>query len=283
MADLRQDMTMTEVIIHNKIQGMRGCGPSIFVENCNFLLKLSKDRIFHQALKIHLQNLVDIFTTRVWLTKQNILVLYRESEISFPVTLEENSYDEDLFRATWNIRKYCFTLFKTFADIFRSEFFSVLFPVIERNLLQTASINIEVGIFLLGTIIDSCIADLDLCLDKLVPYLLEHLSGDIPIIQQSTCSTLSQISSYILDWDDNDFMDPYVSALLQLVLSPRQKLQFSACTALIQLETEYNLTDYVKIIMETLQMAFNRFPLQNSSILNEMYNIFSNINARLFL
>ncbi|CAH8460580.1 unnamed protein product [Dicrocoelium dendriticum] len=261
---------------------------SISREACEFWLSLSEQPICYQALTPYIDRLIPVLVRGMKYSDSDMILLRndlsedshipdKESDIrprfhktkSKFMSQENDDDDEDDYVSNWTLRKCSAAALDVLASVFHTDFLPLLLPITKELLFSPQWDVKESGILVLGAIAEGCMKGMLPYLPELVPFLIECLSDERPLIRSITCWTLSRYSHWIVGQPHDTYFKPLVIELLKRILDTNKRVQEAACSAFATLEEEActDLVPHLGIILRTLVYALNQYQHKNLFIL----------------
>jgi transportin-1 len=114
-------------------------------------------------------------------------------------------------------------------------------------------------------------------LPQFVPYMVENLRHDRPLVRTISCWSLTRYSSWIcmgMYTNNGQSFHPVLEGLLRCVLDKNKKVQESACSSLATFVEEARdlVNPHLELILRQLMEAFHTYQAKNFLILLDAIN-----------
>lgn len=188
---------------------------------------------------------------------------------------DDSDYDEDdeSMGGEWNLRKCSAAALDVLALTFPEELLNILLPLLKDRLFSNDWLQRESGILALGAIAEGCISGVQPHLPTLVPFLINCLSDNKPLVRSISCWTLGRYSSWCVSnkspEHQTQYFIPTMEGLLHMALDNNKRVQEAGCSAFATLEEEAgsSLSPYLEPVLKNLVFAFEKYQQKNLLIL----------------
>lgn len=173
----------------------------------------------------------------------------------------------------WNVRKCSAAALDVFATDFGGPVFEAILPYLSQNLKHDEWPHREAAVLALGAVADGCMDVVIPHLPELVPYLIQLLEDQEPVVRQITCWTLGRYSEWAASLEDQakkeQFFVPMMDGILRKMLDKNKKVQGAAASAFANLEEKAgrNLEPYCGPIVQQFVRCFGKYKDRNMHIL----------------
>ncbi|EGG21199.1 transportin [Cavenderia fasciculata] len=200
----------------------------------------------------------------------------------------EEDYDDDDDdwgeEESWSIRKSSAYALDTLSFIFdNDEFLKVALPTIEQKMSASNEwIVRESSILALGAIAEGCLKGLAPHLHNVVPYLINTLNDEKPLVRSITCWAISRYSSWIVNEGGPQLLQPLIINLLHRILDNNKRVQEAACSAFATIEedADQSLAPFLPNILTTFVQAFKKYQAKNLLILYDAISTLAKVVGR---
>lgn len=186
---------------------------------------------------------------------------------------DEDDWDDDDPEDAWSLRKCSAAALDVFAVNYHGAVFNIILPYLRENLPHSLWPKREAAVLALGAIADGCLPVVAPHLPELVPYLIQSLNDEEPVVRQITCWCLSRYSgwaAYLPDPADvQKYFEPTMQGLLERMLDKNKKVQEAGASSFASLEEKAGpkLKPYVEPILQRFVLCFERYKDKNMYIL----------------
>eukprot|EP00736_Rhodelphis_marinus_P000205 Rmarinus@m.16216 len=181
--------------------------------------------------------------------------------------VDSNAEDDDIDEVqTWNLRRCSAANLDILSNVFGDEILPVLLPKVDEKLVSPDWTKRESAILALGAIAEGCIQGISQHLPNLVPFFVNMLKDEKPLVRSIACWTLSRYSRWMIFQDQaHMYLQPVVRGLLERVMDKNKKVQQAACSAFATLEEEATteLLPYLSDILNTFVFALQSYQARN--------------------
>ncbi|KAG8899351.1 hypothetical protein FRC00_001551, partial [Tulasnella sp. 408] len=118
-----------------------------------------------------------------------------------------------------------------------------------------------------------CIDAIEPHLPMIIPFLIETLNDQKPLVRSIACWTLGRYAHWCTNFETdehrNQFFVPAMEGLLRMVLDSNKRVQEAGCSAFATLEEDAGarLAPYLEPILRNLMYAFEKYQQKNLLIL----------------
>ena len=186
---------------------------------------------------------------------------------------DEDDWDDDDPEDAWSLRKCSAAALDVFAVNYHAAVFNIILPYLRENLSHSLWPKREAAVLALGAIADGCLPIVAPHLPELVPYLIQSLSDEEPVVRQITCWCLSRYSEWAAHLPDQadiqKYFEPMMQGLLERMLDKNKKVQEAGASSFASLEEKAGprLRPYVEPILQRFVLCFERYKDKNMYIL----------------
>ncbi|EGD72422.1 hypothetical protein PTSG_00441 [Salpingoeca rosetta] len=170
----------------------------------------------------------------------------------------------------WGLRRSAAAGLDLLANRYHDAILPTVVPLIESLFQSSEWPRVESGILALGAIAEGCMSGLSGYLPTLIPYLIDLLQNEQPLIRSITSWTMSRYCRWVVtDPEGQKLFDDTVKALLHTVNDRNKRVQQAACSAFAQLEevAEDRLEPHLPLIIDTLMHAYKTYQRKNMVVL----------------
>ncbi|KAK5100868.1 hypothetical protein LTR70_001095 [Exophiala xenobiotica] len=186
---------------------------------------------------------------------------------------EDEDWDDDDPEDAWSLRKCSAAALDVFAVNYHGAVFNIILPYLRENLPHALWPKREAAVLALGAIADGCLPVVAPHLPELVPYLIQSLSDEEPVVRQITCWCLSRYTEWAAHLPDQadvqKYFEPMMQGLLERMLDKNKKVQEAGASSFASLEEKAGpkLRPYVEPILQRFVLCFERYKDKNMYIL----------------
>ena len=186
---------------------------------------------------------------------------------------DEDDWDDDDPEDAWSLRKCSAAALDVFAVNYHGAVFNIILPYLRENLPHALWPKREAAVLALGAIADGCLPVVAPHLPELVPYLIQSLSDEEPVVRQITCWCLSRYTEWAAHLPDQadvqKYFEPMMQGLLERMLDKNKKVQEAGASSFASLEEKAGpkLRPYVEPILQRFVLCFERYKDKNMYIL----------------
>ena len=186
---------------------------------------------------------------------------------------DEDDWDDDDPENAWSLRKCSAAALDVFAVNYHEKVFNIILPYLKENLANSLWPKREAAVLALGAIADGCMEIVSPHLPELVPFLIQSLSDDEPVVRQITCWCLARYSEWAASLtspaDKQNYFEPMMDGLLKRMLDKNKKVQEAGASSFASLEEKAgdSLKPYVEPILRQFVQCFQRYKDKNMYIL----------------
>ncbi|KAK5078184.1 hypothetical protein LTR64_003411 [Lithohypha guttulata] len=187
---------------------------------------------------------------------------------------EDDDWDEDGNpEEAWSLRKCSAAALDVFAVHYHGDVFNIILPYLRENLSHALWPKREAAVLALGAIAEGCLPVVAPHLPELVPFLINLLSDEEPVVRVITCWCLSRYSEWAAELPDpadvQKYFEPMMDGLLQRMLDKNKKVQEAGASSFASLEEKAGarLKPYVEPILRQFVLCFERYKDKNMYIL----------------
>ena len=186
---------------------------------------------------------------------------------------DEDDWDDDDPEDAWSLRKCSAAALDVFAVNYHGAVFNIILPYLRDNLSHALWPKREAAVLALGAIADGCLPVVAPHLPELIPYLIQSLNDEEPVVRQITCWCLSRYSEWAAylpePTDVQKYFEPMMQGLLERMLDKNKKVQEAGASSFASLEEKAGpkLKPYVEPILQRFVLCFERYKDKNMYIL----------------
>ncbi|KAK5949596.1 hypothetical protein OHC33_009403 [Knufia fluminis] len=186
---------------------------------------------------------------------------------------EDDDWDDDDPEDAWSLRKCSAAALDVFAVNYHGAVFSIILPYLRENLSHSLWPKREAAVLALGAIAEGCLPVVAPHLPELVPYLIQSLNDEEPVVRQITCWCLARYSEWAAHLPDQadvqKYFEPMMQGLLERMLDKNKKVQEAGASSFASLEEKAGpkLKPYVQPILQRFILCFERYKDKNMYIL----------------
>ncbi|KAG9028013.1 hypothetical protein FS837_004015 [Tulasnella sp. UAMH 9824] len=184
----------------------------------------------------------------------------------------DEEFDDD-GSTEWNLRKCAAAALDILAVRFGDDLLKILLPHLNERLHSQDWLQKESAILALGAMAEGCIDAIEPHLPQIVPFLIETLNDQKPLVRSIACWTLGRYAHWCTNFETdehrNRFFVPAMEGLLRMVLDSNKRVQEAGCSAFATLEEDAGarLAPYLEPILRNLMYAFEKYQQKNLLIL----------------
>ncbi|KAG8926580.1 hypothetical protein FRC01_008665 [Tulasnella sp. 417] len=184
----------------------------------------------------------------------------------------DEEFDDD-GSTEWNLRKCAAAALDILAVRFGDDLLKILLPHLNERLHSQDWLQKESAILALGAMAEGCIDAIEPHLPMIVPFLIETLNDQKPLVRSIACWTLGRYAHWCTNFETdehrNRFFVPAMEGLLRMVLDTNKRVQEAGCSAFATLEEDAGsrLAPYLEPILRNLMYAFEKYQQKNLLIL----------------
>lgn len=194
---------------------------------------------------------------------------YDEGEIE-----DSDEDDDDLDpEESWNLRKCSAAALDVFSTDFGAPVFEAILPYLMTNLQHADWPQREAAVLALGAVAQGCYGAVEPHLTSLVPYLIQLLNDNEPLVRQISCWTLGRYCTWAINLPEGEerqkYFLPMMEGLLKKMLDRSKKVQEAAASAFAAVEEKAGglLVNYSHVIVPQFVACFERYKDRNMFIL----------------
>ncbi|KAG8883613.1 hypothetical protein FRB97_006307 [Tulasnella sp. 331] len=182
-------------------------------------------------------------------------------------------FDDDDASTEWNLRKCAAAALDILAVRFGEDLLKILLPHLNERLYSQDWLQKESAILALGAMAEGCIDAIEPHLNLIVPFLIETLNHEKPLVRSISCWTLGRYAHWCANFETEEQRDRYfipaMEGLLRMVLDSNKRVQEAGCSAFATLEEDAGskLSPYLEPILRNLMYAFEKYQQKNLLIL----------------
>ncbi|KAI9221827.1 armadillo-type protein [Blastocladiella britannica] len=183
---------------------------------------------------------------------------------------DDDDDDEDDAQGAWTLRKCSAAALDMLANVFGTEILQYLLPELEGRLGSPTWLLRESAILALGAVADGCVGGISNHLPQLVPYLLNIISTDRPLVRSIACWALGRYSNWLLSNPAGQpYLDPFVLALVAGISARTKRVQEASLSSLATLEEAAGprITPYLPQILPALASGLQTYQKKNMLVL----------------
>ena len=192
--------------------------------------------------------------------------------------VDESDDDDDDFEDEdpediWSLRKCSAAALDVFAVNYQEAVFNIVLPYLNENLSHQLWPRREAAVLALGAIADGCMKVVSPHLPELVPFLINLLNDDEPVVRQITCWCLARYSEWAAQLNSpqekQKYFEPMMEGLLKRMLDKNKKVQEAGASSFASLEEKAGdkLKPYVEPILRQFTQCFQLYKDKNMYIL----------------
>ncbi|KAG8926361.1 hypothetical protein FRC03_004321 [Tulasnella sp. 419] len=173
----------------------------------------------------------------------------------------------------WNLRKCAAAALDILAVRFGDQLLNILLPHLNERLHSQDWLQKESAILALGAMAEGCIDAIEPHLPSIVPYLIQTLNDQKPLVRSIACWTLGRYAHWCTQFETEEqrnlYFVPAMEGLLRMVLDNNKRVQEAGCSAFATLEEDAGsrLAPYLEPILQNLMYAFGKYQQKNLLIL----------------
>ncbi|CEP17741.1 hypothetical protein [Parasitella parasitica] len=189
---------------------------------------------------------------------------------------DQEDFDDEDFYSEDSLRKCSAAALEALSVSFGDDITPILLNCLSNETLVHENWLVrESGILALGAAAEGGIQVISHHLHRLIPFLLTCMEDSKPLVRSISCWAISRFSNWLAEQYDTDeesrkrYFEAVLFQLLRRLLDPNQRVQESACTALIILGeiASIRLIPYIYPILTQTNSAFALYRRKNRLIL----------------
>lgn len=187
---------------------------------------------------------------------------------------DDEGFSGDDPEEQWNLRKCSAAALDVLATVFKKPMFDITLPYLKENLSHPDWPKREAGVLTIGAISEGCIEIVSPHLPDLIPFLINLLDDQAPVVRKITCWSIGRYSSWAAALDEarkKQFFLPIMDGLLKHMLDPNKRVQEAAASAFLTLmehsQAEMGRPEYLQVIIQQYNECFAKYMERNMLIL----------------
>ena len=217
-----------------------------------------------QSLKNKLTILIPILLQNMKLTDTDINYLDNKFQVE-KATNDSNSEEDDEFNQETTLRKSCSRILDNLSNIYPTETFQNMRPILENDIQSEEDIIKERSILALGAIANGSYQQVGNHLPTLVPFLIRELQHPNMYIRTIACWTLSRYTKFIMvdnyQEGKEELFKEYLTEILKKFLDKENMVRESAGTAFQEMvNVNKNMIEpYLFDVLKIITNVFDKF------------------------
>lgn len=181
---------------------------------------------------------------------------------------DDDDGDDGGMGASWNIRKCTAAALDCLSHNYADEILPFVFQELQKTLHHDNWVVKEAAILAIGAVAEGSLTGMVPHLPSLVPYLVDRMSDNHPMVRSITCWTISRYTYWIVQNPQDRYFSLVLNGLLKCILDNNKRVQEAACSAFATLAEGacLELVPFLDQILATLVQAFDKY--QHKNLLN---------------
>jgi transportin-1 len=186
---------------------------------------------------------------------------------------DDDSLDDEDPENIWSLRKCSAAALDVFAVNYHDSVFAIILPYLMENLSHQMWPKREAAVLALGAIAEGCMNVVSPHLPELVPFLINLLNDNEPVVRQITCWCLARYSEWAAQLNSpqekQKYFEPMMDGLLKRMLDKNKKVQEAGASSFASLEEKAGdkLKPYTEPILRQFTQCFQMYKDKNMYIL----------------